>query len=341
METKRFTAKDIKEAAAYLKQGELVSFPTETVYGLGANALSEEAVRQVYKVKGRPSDNPLIVHVSGKEMMKQYIAELPMVAERLIEHFWPGPLTLILPMKADTFSSAVTGGLSTVAFRMPDNELTLELIKEADVPLVGPSANTSGKPSPTTADHVYHDLQGKIAGILDGGAAEIGVESTVLDLSDPLGGPTILRPGAITKEALAQIIGEVSVDQHLLSEKEAPKAPGMKYKHYSPEVPVWIVPNEVQEWRRAIEWAENQNLRIGLFSSEEVLHLLGKNSLIEEYSFGENTVEQAAKQLFSGLRALDDTDVEVIFAPAFPETGLGEAYMNRLKKAANQKFFKN
>lgn len=340
METKRFTANDIKEAAACLKQGQLVSFPTETVYGLGANALSEAAVKQVYEVKGRPSDNPLIIHVSSKEMMQKYVEELPEQADRLIQHFWPGPLTLIVPMKEGTFSSAVTGGLTTVAFRMPNNPLTLELIKAADVPLVGPSANTSGKPSPTTADHVYHDLQGKIAGILDGGAAEIGVESTVLDLTDSLAGPTILRPGAVTKEALTKVIGPVAIDQHLLSEKEAPKAPGMKYKHYSPDVPVWIVQNEPEAWCEAVEWAENQKKRVGLFAGEDIVSLFEANHQVECYSFGKNTVEQAARYLFSGLRALDKTDIDVVFAPAFPETGLGEAYMNRLKKAANQKFFK-
>lgn len=341
METKRFTANDLKEAADFLKQGELVSFPTETVYGLGANALSEAAVKKVYEVKGRPSDNPLIVHVSDKEMMKKYVEELPKEAELLIERFWPGPLTLILPMKMGTFSSAVTGGLNTVAFRMPNNQLTLDLINEAEVPLVGPSANTSGKPSPTTADHVYHDLQGKIAGILDGGAAEIGVESTVLDLTDILAGPTILRPGAVTKEELSEVVGKVSIDQHLLSEKETPKAPGMKYKHYSPEVPVWIVQNTREDWQKAVEWATVQKQRAGLFASAEVIQQFEKNPLAESYSFGANTVEQAAKYLFSGLRTLDETAAEVIFAPAFPETGLGEAYMNRLKKAANQKFFKN
>lgn len=341
METKRFTAKDIKEAAACLKQGQLVSFPTETVYGLGANALSEAAVKQVYEVKGRPSDNPLIVHVSSQEMMENYVAELPEEAGRLIEHFWPGPLTLILPMKEGTFSSAVTGGLNTVAFRMPDNRLTLELIKEADIPLVGPSANTSGKPSPTTADHVYHDLQGKIAGILDGGAAEIGVESTVLDLTDKLTGPTILRPGAVTRDELAKVIGKVSMDGHLLGEKEIPKAPGMKYKHYSPEVPVWIVQNTPENWAEAVEWAVTQNQQVGLFAAENILQLFKENPSVVGYSFGEDTVEHAAKYLFSGLRALDETAAEIIFAPAFPETGLGEAYMNRLKKAANQNFFKN
>ncbi|MBP1045119.1 threonylcarbamoyl-AMP synthase [Enterococcus sp. BWM-S5] len=340
METKRFTEHDIKEAAAALRLGNLVSFPTETVYGLGANALSETAVKQVYAVKGRPSDNPLIVHVSDKEMLEKYVDTLPKQAEELINHFWPGPLTLIVPMKKGTFSSTVTGGLNTVAFRMPDNALTLELIKEAGLPLVGPSANTSGKPSPTTAEHVLHDLKGKIAGVLDGGSAEIGVESTVLDLTDSSSEPTILRPGAVTKEALEKVIGNVRIDQHLLSEKETPKAPGMKYKHYSPEVPVWIVQNTPEDWNKAIKWAADQKLKAGIFAGKEILQLFD-GPLIEGYSFGMNTVEQAAKQLFSGLRALDETDVELIFAPAFPETGLGEAYMNRLKKAANQKYFKN
>ncbi|MBL1228012.1 threonylcarbamoyl-AMP synthase [Enterococcus sp. BWB1-3] len=339
METQRFTIEDIKKAADFLKKGALVSFPTETVYGLGASALSESAVKQVYQVKGRPSDNPLIVHVNGKKMMEQYVENLPGMAETLIDHFWPGPLTLILPMKEGSFSSVVTGGLTTVAFRMPDHPLTLQLIEEAGIPLVGPSANTSGKPSPTTADHVFHDLRGKIEGVVDGGPTQIGVESTVLDLSDSINGPMILRPGAVTKEELEQVIGTVRVDRHLLVEKEAPKAPGMKYKHYSPDTPVWIVENTETDWLKAVEWANAQNKKAGIFTDRKTAERLG-NQVTKIFSFGENTVEQATKQLFSGLRKLDDAQVDIIFAPSFPENGLGEAYMNRLKKAAGQNFLK-
>jgi len=206
METKKLTKQEIAQAAAAIQAGELVAFPTETVYGLGADALNEAAVKKVYQVKGRPSDNPLIVHVNNVEMVKKYVATLPEVATKLVSAFWPGPLTLIFNVPRDTFSKTVTGGLETVAFRMPDNQATLALIEQANVPLVGPSANTSGKPSPTSAEHVYHDLQGKIAAILDDGPTQIGVESTVLDLTAEDGVPVILRPGAITKEQLESSI---------------------------------------------------------------------------------------------------------------------------------------
>lgn len=340
METKQFTIDEIDQAAALIRQGELIAFPTETVYGLGANALDEEAVKQVYAVKGRPSDNPLIVHVSDFDMIKQYVTTFPNHTEALVDSFWPGPLTLIFNVKPNTFSTTVTGGLNTIAFRMPNNLKTLELIKTANVPLVGPSANTSGKPSPTTAQHVYHDLHGKIAGILDDGPTQIGVESTVVDLTAKDGIPVILRPGAVTKERLEQVVGKVSVDQHLISEKEAPKAPGMKYKHYSPDVPVWIIDGDLQVFKKAIKWAKSKQKRIGLFADEQIT-----SNCIDDveavYSFGDHSVEQGTKLLFAGLRSLDEQPIDVIFAQAFPENGLGIAYMNRLKKAANQNILKN
>ncbi|MGX7244768.1 L-threonylcarbamoyladenylate synthase [Enterococcus quebecensis] len=339
METKKFTATEIDQASALIRQGELIAFPTETVYGLGANALDEQAVKQVYAVKGRPSDNPLIVHVSDFEMVKQYVTEFPEHTKKLVDTFWPGPLTLIFKVKPDTFSTTVTGGLKTVAFRMPNNKATLDLIEIANIPLVGPSANTSGKPSPTTPQHVYHDLQGKIAGILEDGPTQIGVESTVLDLTAADGVPVILRPGAITKQQLEQVVGKVRVDQHLVSEKEAPKAPGMKYKHYSPDVPVWIIDGDQQVFEKAINWAKIKNKRIGLFADEQVVSMFS-NEVDEVFSFGEHSVEEATRLLFAGLRSLDEKNIDVIFAQAFPETGLGIAYMNRLKKAANQNILK-
>lgn len=340
MKTKQFTFKEVAQAAELIRQGELIAFPTETVYGLGANALDEQAVKQVYTVKGRPSDNPLIVHVSDFEMVKQYVTDFPKQTKTLVESFWPGPLTLIFDVKPNTFSSTVTGGLNTVAFRMPNNQKTLDLIKIAGVPLVGPSANTSGKPSPTTAKHVYHDLQGKIAGILDDGPTQIGVESTVLDLTAKDGIPVVLRPGAVTQERLEQVIGKVIVDRHLISEKEAPKAPGMKYKHYSPDVPVWIIEGNLQTFKKAIDWAKSKNQRIGLFADDQITELFS-DEVEEVFSFGKESVEQGTKFLFAGLRSLDQQDIDVIFAQAFPEFGLGIAYMNRLKKAANQNIFKS
>ncbi|ALS01094.1 translation factor Sua5 [Enterococcus silesiacus] len=339
METKKFTADQIDQAADLIQQGELIAFPTETVYGLGANALDETAVKQVYAVKGRPSDNPLIVHVSDFEMVKQYVNDFPEHTKSLVEAFWPGPLTLIFNVLPTTFSTSVTGGLNTVAFRMPNNQKTLELIKKAGVPLVGPSANTSGKPSPTTAQHVYHDLQGEIAGILDDGPTQIGVESTVLDLTAKDGIPVILRPGAVTKEQLEHVVGKVMIDQHLISENEAPKAPGMKYKHYAPDVPVWIIDGDQEVFKQAIEWAKSKQQRIGLFADDQITSTFSAD-VAAVFSFGEESVEQGTKLLFAGLRSLDEQDIDVIFAQAFPESGLGIAYMNRLKKAANQKILK-
>lgn len=338
MKTQIFTKEHIAEAAALLKKGELIAFPTETVYGLGANALDEKAVSKVYQVKGRPSDNPLIVHVDSFDQVKQYISTYPEFTEKLIEAFWPGPLTLIFPIKSNVLPAVVTGGLSTAAFRMPKNQTTLTFIQETGLPMVGPSANTSGKPSPTTAAHVYHDLQGKIAGILDDGATEIGVESTVLDLTDEDGVPVILRPGAITVEDLLKVVPEVKVDKHLLTESEAPKAPGMKYTHYSPDTPVFIIDGEKERWQKAIQWAKSEHKRIGIFA-DELLVSEFRQEVNEVFSFGEKQAKNAAKYLFAGLRSLDEKDVDVIFAQAFLEKEIGTAYMNRLKKAAGQKYF--
>lgn len=237
MKTRIFSKKDIEEAAQILKAGGLVAFPTETVYGLGGNGLDKEAARKIYAAKGRPSDNPLILHVSKMEEVYPLVENVPEKAKRLMESFWPGPLTLILK-KSKIVPLESTGGLDTVAIRCPDNALTLELIERAGLPVAGPSANLSGSPSPTEASHVYHDLSGRIEGILDDGAVGIGVESTILDMS--METPTLLRPGAITLEDLTDVLGEKpEIDPTLLGKKMEdgfiPKAPGMKYRHYAPK----------------------------------------------------------------------------------------------------------
>ena len=237
METRIFSKKDVEEAAQILKAGGLVAFPTETVYGLGGNGLDKEAARKIYAAKGRPSDNPLILHVSKMEEVYPLVESVPEKAKRLMESFWPGPLTLILK-KSKIVPLESTGGLDTVAIRCPDNALTLELIERAGLPVAGPSANLSGSPSPTEASHVYHDLSGRIEGILDDGAVGIGVESTILDMSTDR--PTLLRPGAITLEDLTEVLGEKpEIDPTLLGKKMEdgfiPKAPGMKYRHYAPK----------------------------------------------------------------------------------------------------------
>ena len=237
MKTRIFSKKDIEEAAQILKAGGLVAFPTETVYGLGGNGLDKEAARKIYAAKGRPSDNPLILHVSKMEEVYPLVESVPEKAKLLMESFWPGPLTLILK-KSKIVPLESTGGLDTVAIRCPDNALTLELIERAGLPVAGPSANLSGSPSPTEASHVYHDLSGRIEGILDDGAVGIGVESTILDMSTET--PTLLRPGAITLEDLTEVLGEKpEIDPTLLGKKMEdgfiPKAPGMKYRHYAPK----------------------------------------------------------------------------------------------------------
>ncbi|KAF1299317.1 threonylcarbamoyl-AMP synthase [Enterococcus sp. JM4C] len=338
MDTKIYQEVELVEAAHQIAEGQLVAFPTETVYGLGANALLEDSVRQVFEVKGRPSDNPLIVHVADFSQVEEYVDNFHPLTKKIVANFWPGPLTLIFFIKKASLPLVVTGGLSTAAFRMPDNKKTLEFIKLAGVPIVGPSANTSGKPSPTTAQHVYHDLKGKIAGILDDGATEIGVESTVLDISDPTKPPMILRPGAITKEALEAVLKTtVEVDRHLVEENEVPKSPGMKYKHYSPDTKVLMV--RPDDWQAALKVSREKGLKIGILASPSVVSSWG-NQAEASFSYQENTIEAATRGLFAGLRALDEgTDLDVILAEAFPEEGLGIAYMNRLKKAAAQNFF--
>lgn len=334
---------EVSKAAKVIKEGGLISFPTETVYGLGADATNTEAVTKVYTAKGRPSDNPLIVHVASKEMIEEYVSDIPEKAKQLMEVFWPGPLTLIFSLKEkNNLSTSVTAGLDTAAFRMPNNQATLRLIQESGVPLVGPSANTSGKPSPTTSKHVYHDLNGKIEGILDDGECEVGIESTVLDMSQP-DMPVILRPGAITKEEIEKVIGTISIDTHLVDDSKAPKSPGMKYKHYSPDADVVIIDATLNNWEEAINYFNQQDKKIAVLASDMISDRLSDYSVFTKYSLSkEKNVKEAMHHLFSGLRELDATlnGVDgIILAEGYEETSQNAGYMNRLKKAANQTFF--
>ncbi|WP_071131319.1 L-threonylcarbamoyladenylate synthase [Enterococcus timonensis] len=331
METKILTKNDLDQAVSFIQAGELVAFPTETVYGLGADCENEQAVAKVFAAKGRPSDNPLIVTVASLSQIEKYVGKLPANFKKLAEKFWPGPLTMILPILPDALSPLVTGGLKTCAFRMPDNALTLELIKKSNRALVGPSANTSGKPSPTSAEHVYHDLKGKIAGILDDGPTTFGVESTVLDLSSA---PLILRPGSITAEQLSDALGvDVSLDQHLVGKSETPKAPGMKYKHYSPNAEVVMMPvnAHVEVWQRAL--LDFPGKKIGLLAPDHILQKLVSEKFTDSFSLGEDHPASFNHFLFAGLRALDES-CEVILAATLSGEGAGAAYMNRLKKAS-------
>jgi L-threonylcarbamoyladenylate synthase len=338
VETLRLEKNEIETAAHLIQKGELVAFPTETVYGLGADATNEEAVGKVYLAKGRPSDNPLIVHVENFEQVESFAQGIPSYAKKLVDKFWPGPLTIILKVKDGALSKVVTGGLNTVAFRMPNNQVTLDLIHAASVPLVGPSANTSGKPSPTSAEHVLHDLNGKISAVLDDGETQIGVESTVLDLSED-GVATILRPGAITFEMLRDEVPHLQVDKHLVSESETPKAPGLKYKHYSPNAEVYMV--ESYQFFEAVAWAKENYARVGVLADVEIIQHVEK--LVDEtfvLTKGHN-VFTAMHNLFNGLRTLDGVTppLDILLVESFESRAQGVAYMNRLAKAAGGKKF--
>lgn len=325
----------IEEAGEVLKTGGLVAFPTETVYGLGANALNEEAAKKTYEAKGRPSDNPLIVHIAETDALGAIAIDVSDKARQVMKNFWPGPLTLIFN-KSNLVPLGTTGGLSTVAVRMPENEIARQLILAGGGYISAPSANASGRPSPTTANHVAEDLGGKIDMILDGGSVNIGVESTILDMTvEP---PMILRPGAITKEMLEQVIGEVAVDETLLKadSTEAPKAPGMKYRHYAPNAELTIVTGEVEDVVKAIRQLTyamtRQGLKVGIIATNETMQQY-TNGIVK--SVGTREYETSiAKNLYRVLREFDEEQVDIIYSEEFPSEGMGVATMNRLLKAA-------
>ncbi|AQR53574.1 L-threonylcarbamoyladenylate synthase [Lactobacillus delbrueckii subsp. bulgaricus] len=326
METKIFKWEQLDEAVSLLREGELVAFPTETVYGLGALATRDDSVKKVYAAKGRPSDNPLIVTVADEAMMRPYAKEVPERAEKLIKHFWPGPLTILLLAKEGALPESVTGGLPTVAFRCPDDQMTHDLIAKLGYPIVGPSANTSTKPSPTTSQHVYHDLKGKIAGIVDGGETEVGLESTIVDLS--VNPAVVLRPGKITPEEISQVLGEeVLINRGQVSDKDVPKAPGMKYRHYAPSAQVYVV-DQAETFAKL-----DLDASCGVMATSDLLENL---PVPEENKFnlGKNLTE-ADHNLFAGLRYFDDRpEIKSIYVEGFDQGEESLAYMNRLNKAA-------
>ncbi len=319
----------LQEAAKLLRENEAIAFPTETVYGLGANAMNDEAIAKIFEAKGRPSDNPLIVHIGTKSQLDGIVKEIPPVAEKLMEHFWPGPLTIILPRK-EGISEKVTAGLNTVGVRMPDHPVALALIEEANVPVAAPSANRSGRPSPTLASHVYEDLNEKIAGIVDGGATGVGVESTVIDCTSAV--PTILRPGGITKEQLEAVIGTVTLDPALKDEKEKPKSPGMKYTHYAPKAPLSIVEGSREFIQRIVDKKKEEGFKVGVLTTEEYQHVYRADVVL---SCGvRSDLASVATKLYDVLRTFDASEVDIIFSESFPNEGIGNAIMNRLTKAA-------
>lgn len=328
-EQRNHTYPQLEEAAKLLKEGEAVAFPTETVYGLGADATSDQAVDKIFVAKGRPSDNPLIIHIGSKEAIEKIAEDIPPSAQALIDRFWPGPLTLVLKKKPG-ISEKVTAGLETVAVRMPSHPIALELLKKVDLPIAAPSANLSGKPSPTLAKHVWADLDGRISGIVDGGPTGVGVESTVLDCTEDT--PLILRPGGVTKEQIEAVVGKVRVDKALLISGQAPKSPGMKYTHYAPNAPLYIVQGSrdfLQE--KADEWRE-EGKRVGILTTTENESFYQANVVLACGS--RNDLSTVATHLYEVLRSFNEHDVDIILSESFPEEGVGQAVMNRLMKAA-------
>ena len=329
-------AKEIlTKAGSIIREGGLVAFPTETVYGLGGDALNPESSRKIYAAKGRPSDNPLIVHVASMEYVEAIVDEVPEAAYRLAEAFWPGPLTMIMN-KNDKVPHETTGGLDTVAIRMPNNEIALELIRQSGGYIAAPSANTSGRPSPTLARYCEEDLSGKIEMIIDGGQVGIGLESTIVDLTSEE--PMILRPGYITQDMLKEVLGQVTIDRTIIdaASTQKPKAPGMKYRHYAPKGSLTIIQGNQKDVvdyinARAKE-AMEEGKRVGIIGTDATRDLYSADVI---KSVGTREDESSiAHELFKVLREFDDENIDVMFSESFDESGIGQAIMNRLLKAA-------
>ncbi len=330
METRVFenTTEDIKSAAELIKSGKTVVMPTETVYGLGANALDGNAVSEIFKAKGRPSDNPLIVHIADKSQVDGLAEKVSDEAKILMDKFWPGPLTIILKKK-NCIPDTVSAGLETVGIRMPQNEIARRLIAESGVPIAAPSANISGRPSPTTFKHVFEDMNERAAGIINGGDCGVGVESTVIDMSG--GVPTVLRPGGVSLEQLREVLGEVRISSEL-KEDGIPKAPGMKYKHYSPKAQTFILSGTAEDAAAFVK-KRSAVRKAAVIAFDEMKEYFPKD--IEFISLGRIACpEDAAHRLFDCLRMCDELGIQEAYAPEIPDDGLWRAVKNRLYKAA-------
>jgi len=328
LKTQWLNEKEIKKGAQLLQKGEIVAFPTDTVYGLGADATQEAAVKKIFKAKERPANRPLSVLLADADAIYTYGHEIPAAVAQLTQQFWPGPLTIIVN-KSDRLAPSVTAGKETVGLRMPDHPLTLSLIKEVGAPLSTPSANTSGRPSPTLAEHVLADLEDKISAVIDGGETPVGLESTVLDFSNEKQ-PQILRPGNITKEAI-----EATIQQDVLIKEEPEankKTTTTPKKHYEPEVPVYIVDSA---WKKAIEQMKDE--KIAILANEKIIEEY-QGKVTTTFSLGpKNNVEMASKRLFQGLRTLEQSEATIILAEPYTTGDLSISYMNRLQSAANEK----
>lgn len=335
MDEQKLIKEGLKEAGDVIKKGGLVVFPTETVYGLGANALNSNSVKKIFEAKGRPQDNPLIMHVAGYNI-EDYVEAIPQFARVLMEKFWPGPLTIILK-KSAIIPYETTGGLETIGIRMPANSIALGLIKEAGIPIAAPSANVSGKPSPTDVLRCVEDLDGRVDIIIGGNNSEVGIESTIIDCT--VNPPCVLRPGGITLEMLKELQEDIYIDPSIMKAPEhdfRPKAPGMKYRHYAPKASLKIIDGDLQKTIAKIdEIVQNyidDGKRVGVLTTDET---------INSYKYGvklslgsRNDLSTIAKNLFRCLREFDDKNVDIIISESFKEEGIGIAIMNRLKKAA-------
>lgn len=327
--------KHIKEAASIIKKGEVVVFPTETVYGLGANALDEKAVKKIFTAKGRPQDNPLIIHVASKEI-DNLVDNIPKIARDIMDKYWPGPITIILNKKA-IIPDITSANLKSIGIRMPKNDIALEIIRQSEVPIAAPSANISGRPSPTELQRCIEDLSGRVPYIIGGENCEIGLESTIIDCT--LYPPVILRPGAITLEMLKKIDEKIEMDKGILNKGDnnlTPKAPGMKYKHYSPKAQVKIVKGDnekvIQKINSLIEEYKNKGKTVGILITEENKERYITCNKITVGSV--NDIKSIAQNLFEALRSFDDKNIDIVFSESFKESGVGVAVMNRLNKAS-------
>ncbi|WP_455105036.1 L-threonylcarbamoyladenylate synthase [Peptostreptococcus sp.] len=319
--------------ASMLASGKTVIFPTETVYGLGANALDEEAAAKIYQAKGRPSDNPLLVHVADKEDVYDLVENIDDRAKLLMDKFWPGPLTIVFKKKA-IIPDRTSGGLDTVAIRMPSDQVARDLIRKAGVPIAAPSANISGRPSPTKPEHIIRDMDGRVDGILVGGPCDYGVESTIIDLSEDLA--MVLRPGSITLEMLGEVLGRVDLDPSLKNKDDniRAKAPGMKYKHYSPQAQVYIVKaDDLEGFAERVDPLCEDNAKKGLKIGVMTMNYDQHSYQAKVFDLGGSDTE-VAKNLFDSLISLDREYIDIAYVPYFEERGIGVAIMNRLKKAA-------
>lgn len=335
IDSKAVDHRKMEEAAQLIRSGELVAFPTETVYGLGADALNPQASKKIYAAKGRPSDNPLIVHIAKFEDLEEIAKEVPQEAKKLADAFWPGPLTMIVN-KNEKVPYETTGGMDTVAIRMPDHPAALELIRQSGCLIAAPSANTSGRPSPTLAEHVAEDLGGRIPMILDGGEVGIGIESTIIDLTEKI--PMILRPGYITKEMLEAVIGTVQTDPGIIAadSTKKPKAPGMKYRHYAPKANLMLIDGTkcavVDKINELTDAMHSEGKKVGIIGTDETVASYRGDMVL---SIGAREDEDAiARHLYKLLREFDEADVDVIYSESFATPRIGQAIMNRLLKAA-------